>query len=91
MAGRQYIAIQTGWGGAFAIAAGEIALGKRAPTNIPRMLVYALDGKDTLAAGAEPRGPAAEAATPIRRCSNRWPGECGSIIPTAPIAMVTQP
>jgi quinohemoprotein ethanol dehydrogenase len=52
--GRQYIAIQTGWGGAFAIAAGEIARGKRAPTNTPRMLVYALDGKDTLPPAPSP-------------------------------------
>jgi quinohemoprotein ethanol dehydrogenase len=46
--GKQYVAIVTGWGGAFAIAAGEIALAKRAPTNTPRVLVYALDGADSL-------------------------------------------
>ena len=48
VAGRQYVAIQTGWGGAFAISAGEVAIGKRAPTNTPRMLVYALNGTDAL-------------------------------------------
>jgi quinohemoprotein ethanol dehydrogenase len=52
--GRQYVAIETGWGGAFAISAGEIALGKRAPTNTPRLLVYALDGNDTLPPAANP-------------------------------------
>ena len=52
--GRQYIAVQTGWGGAFAIAAGEIALAKRAPTNTPRILVYALDGMDRLPPAAVP-------------------------------------
>jgi quinohemoprotein ethanol dehydrogenase len=48
VAGKQYVAIETGWGGAFAIAAGEVAVGKRAPTNTPRILVYALDGTDAL-------------------------------------------
>ncbi len=54
VAGKQYVAIETGWGGAFAISAGEIALGKRAATNMPRMLVYALDGNDTLPPAADP-------------------------------------
>jgi alcohol dehydrogenase (cytochrome c)/quinohemoprotein ethanol dehydrogenase len=52
--GRQYVAIETGWGGAFAISAGEIALAKRAPTNTPRLLVFALDGTDSLPPAAIP-------------------------------------
>jgi quinohemoprotein ethanol dehydrogenase len=52
--GRQYVAIETGWGGAFAIAAGEIALGKRAPTNTPRILVYSLNGTDSLPPAPRP-------------------------------------
>jgi quinohemoprotein ethanol dehydrogenase len=52
--GKQYVAIVTGWGGAFAIAAGEIAKAKRAPTNTPRVLVYSLDGKDQLPPAPDP-------------------------------------
>jgi quinohemoprotein ethanol dehydrogenase len=52
--GKQYVAIETGWGGAFSIAAGEVAVGKRAPTNTPRMLVYALDGTDSLPPAVNP-------------------------------------
>jgi quinohemoprotein ethanol dehydrogenase len=52
--GKQYVAIQTGWGGGFAIAPGEVVVGKRAPTNKPRMLVFALDGKDALPPAENP-------------------------------------
>jgi alcohol dehydrogenase (cytochrome c)/quinohemoprotein ethanol dehydrogenase len=52
--GKQYVAVVTGWGGAFAIAAGEISKAKRAPTNTPRVLVYSLDGKDQLPPPADP-------------------------------------
>jgi len=46
--GEQYVAVVTGYGGALAIAAGEIARDKRPPTNTPRVLVYKLGGTDTL-------------------------------------------
>ena len=42
------VAVVTGWGGAFAIAAGEIAREKRAPLNTPRVLAFSLKGNDTL-------------------------------------------
>jgi alcohol dehydrogenase (cytochrome c)/quinohemoprotein ethanol dehydrogenase len=45
---QQYVAVVTGYGGALAIAAGELARDKRTRTNTPRVLVYALGGKDTL-------------------------------------------
>jgi PQQ-dependent dehydrogenase (methanol/ethanol family) len=46
--GQQYVAIVTGYGGALAIAAGELARDTHTKTNTPRVLVYALGGKDTL-------------------------------------------
>ena len=46
--GEQYVAVEVGYGGALPIASGEIARDKHAPTNTPRILVYALGGKDTL-------------------------------------------
>jgi quinohemoprotein ethanol dehydrogenase len=49
VAGRQYIAIETGWGGAFALSAGELARRTQIDRgNVPRVIVFALDGKDTL-------------------------------------------
>jgi alcohol dehydrogenase (cytochrome c)/quinohemoprotein ethanol dehydrogenase len=48
--GQQYVAVEVGYGGAFAIAAGEIARDKHAPTNTPRIMVFALGGKDALPA-----------------------------------------
>ncbi len=46
--GKQYVAVVTGWGGAFANAAGEIAQSKHAAVNTPRVLVFSLNGKDSL-------------------------------------------
>jgi quinohemoprotein ethanol dehydrogenase len=46
--GEQYVAVLTGWGGAFANAAGEIAQKKHAPVNTPRVLAFSLTGKDKL-------------------------------------------
>jgi len=47
--GRQYIAVETGWGGAFPLSAGELALKSQLNRgNIPRLIVFALDGTDTL-------------------------------------------
>jgi quinohemoprotein ethanol dehydrogenase len=48
--GEQYVAIEVGWGGAFGLAAGELALKSHPATNVPRILVYKLGGNATLPA-----------------------------------------
>jgi quinohemoprotein ethanol dehydrogenase len=51
VAGKQYIAVETGWGGAFAFSAGELALKTQINRgNIPRVIVFALDGTDQIPA-----------------------------------------
>lgn len=51
VAGKQYIAVETGWGGAFALSAGELARRTQIDRgNIPRVIVFSLDGTDTLPA-----------------------------------------
>ncbi len=46
--GEQYVAIEVGWGGAFGLAAGELARDAHARSNLPRILVYKLGGTTTL-------------------------------------------
>jgi quinohemoprotein ethanol dehydrogenase len=48
--GEQYVAIEVGWGGAFGLAAGELARDSHLPANIPRVLVYKLGGDARLPA-----------------------------------------
>jgi quinohemoprotein ethanol dehydrogenase len=48
--GEQYVAVEVGWGGAFGLAAGELALKSHLASNLPRMLVYKLGGNATLPA-----------------------------------------
>ena len=48
--GVDYVAIEVGWGGAFGLAAGELALKSHIASNLPRILVYALGGTATLPA-----------------------------------------
>ena len=49
--GQQYIAVEVGWGGAFGLAAGELALAHQVNKgNVPRLLAFALDGHDALPA-----------------------------------------
>jgi len=48
--GEQYVAIEVGWGGAFGLAAGELALKSHLAANLPRVLAYKLGGKATLPA-----------------------------------------
>jgi len=48
--GEQYVAVEVGWGGAFGLAAGELALKSHIASNLPRMLVYRLGGSATLPA-----------------------------------------
>jgi quinohemoprotein ethanol dehydrogenase len=55
--GEQYVAIEVGWGGAFGLAAGELARDSHIASNLPRMLVYKLGG-----AAALPALPAAAPA-----------------------------
>jgi alcohol dehydrogenase (cytochrome c)/quinohemoprotein ethanol dehydrogenase len=48
--GEQYVAVEVGWGGAFGLAAGELALKSHIASNLPRMLVYKLGGSAMLPA-----------------------------------------
>jgi alcohol dehydrogenase (cytochrome c)/quinohemoprotein ethanol dehydrogenase len=48
--GEQYVAVEVGWGGAFGLAAGELALKSHIASNLPRMLVYKLGGNANLPA-----------------------------------------
>jgi alcohol dehydrogenase (cytochrome c)/quinohemoprotein ethanol dehydrogenase len=56
VAGVEYVAVEVGWGGAFGLAAGELALKSHIASNPPRILVYTLGGTATL--------PALAAASP---------------------------
>jgi alcohol dehydrogenase (cytochrome c)/quinohemoprotein ethanol dehydrogenase len=42
--GEQYVAVEVGWGGAFGLAAGELARDAHLASNIPRVLVYKIGG-----------------------------------------------
>jgi len=46
--GVQYIAVMAGWGGAFPLAAGELAYKSGRVDNVSRLLVFALDGTKQL-------------------------------------------
>jgi quinohemoprotein ethanol dehydrogenase len=48
--GEQYVAIEVGWGGAFGLAAGELARDSHIAANLPRILVYKLGGSAVLPA-----------------------------------------
>jgi alcohol dehydrogenase (cytochrome c)/quinohemoprotein ethanol dehydrogenase len=48
--GEQFVAIEVGWGGAFGLAAGELARDSHVASNIPRVLVYKLGGAAQLPA-----------------------------------------
>src|ERR1019366_6001871 len=48
--GDQYVAIEVGWGGAFGLAAGELARDSHIASNLPRILVYKLGGSAALPA-----------------------------------------
>jgi len=56
--GEQYVAIEVGWGGAFGLAAGELARDAHLAANIPRVLVFKLGGAAKL-----PELPPAQAAS----------------------------
>ena len=46
--GDQYVAVEVGWGGAFGLAAGELALVSHVASNLPRVLVFKLGATKTL-------------------------------------------
>jgi quinohemoprotein ethanol dehydrogenase len=47
--GEQYVAVEVGWGGAFGLAAGQLAHDAQANEgNIPRLLAFKLHGTDTM-------------------------------------------
>lgn len=48
--GEQYVAVVVGWGGAFGLAAGELARDSHITSNPPRVLVYKLGGAASLPA-----------------------------------------
>ena len=60
--GEQYVAIEVGWGGAFGLAAGEIARDAHLPSNIPRVLAFKLGGAAKLP--ELPKTPAARLDPP---------------------------
>jgi quinohemoprotein ethanol dehydrogenase len=67
--GEQYVAIEVGWGGAFGLAAGELARDSHIASNLPRMLVYKLGGGASLpalpAAAPAVLDPPPDAATAV--------------------------
>jgi quinohemoprotein ethanol dehydrogenase len=60
--GEQYVAIEVGWGGAFGLAAGELARDSHIASNQPRVLVYKLGGTAVL-----PNWPRSRPPFSIRR------------------------
>jgi alcohol dehydrogenase (cytochrome c)/quinohemoprotein ethanol dehydrogenase len=46
--GEQYVAVEVGWGGAYGLAAGPLALDSHVAGNSPRVLAFKLNGTDTL-------------------------------------------
>jgi quinohemoprotein ethanol dehydrogenase len=46
--GDEYVAIEVGWGGAFGLAAGELARDSHVASNLPRVLVFKLGGSAAL-------------------------------------------
>lgn len=67
--GEQYVAVMAGWGGAFPLAAGELAYASGRVDNVSRLLVFKLGGTahlppHTLSADAPPVAPGVPAAPP---------------------------
>ncbi|MBM9400054.1 PQQ-dependent dehydrogenase, methanol/ethanol family [Gluconacetobacter azotocaptans] len=52
--GRQYVAVEVGWGGIFPLMGGALARMRNDSVNHSRLLVFALDGKDRLPADSRP-------------------------------------
>ncbi len=84
VAGTEYIAVMAGWGGAFTLAAGELATVSGKNANIPRLLVFKLGGAAQLPtvpkieqAVLNPPPQTADAAT-IARGKSLYSLFCGS-------------
>jgi alcohol dehydrogenase (cytochrome c)/quinohemoprotein ethanol dehydrogenase len=56
----QYVAIEVGWGGAFGLAAGELARDAHIATNAPRVFAFKLGGTAAMPPPGPPPRPAAE-------------------------------
>jgi alcohol dehydrogenase (cytochrome c)/quinohemoprotein ethanol dehydrogenase len=58
--GEQYVAIEVGWGGAFGLAAGELARDAHIATNAPRVFAFKLGGTAAMPPAGPPPRPIAE-------------------------------
>jgi len=58
--GEQYVAIEVGWGGAFGLAAGELARDAHIATNAPRVFAFKLGGITAMPPPGPPSRPIAE-------------------------------
>ena len=67
----QYVAILVGWGGVLPLAAGEVGLQRPRLVNVPRMLVFKLEGKASL--------PPAPEVKPYKLAPPRPSGSAASI------------
>ena len=83
VAGRQYVAVQIGWGGAFGLAAGQLALDSQVNEgNVPRMLVFRLGGTEAMPSpppGTHPRlnpPPSTASAATIALGESRYQSYC---------------
>ena len=56
--GEQYVAIEVGWGGAFGLAAGELARDAHIATNAPRVFAFRLGGTAAMPPPGPPPRPA---------------------------------
>jgi alcohol dehydrogenase (cytochrome c)/quinohemoprotein ethanol dehydrogenase len=82
--GEQYIAIEVGWGGAFGLAAGELARDTHAKGNVPRVLAFKLNGKDQMpppeevAARPLQTPPGVPGAAAVADGKTRYARSCGT-------------
>jgi hypothetical protein len=71
--GEQYVAVEVGWGGAFGLAAGELARDAHLASNIPRVLVYKIGGTAKL---PDPPAPVhVNVAQVLQRLPRRFGGQ----------------
>jgi alcohol dehydrogenase (cytochrome c)/quinohemoprotein ethanol dehydrogenase len=67
VSGEQYVAVEVGWGGAYGLAAGPLALDSHVAGNLPRVLAFKLNGTDSLPAA--PASPPRVLQPPPNRAS----------------------
>lgn len=60
--GEHYVSLEVGWGGALALPAGEITIGKHSRSNAPRLLAFKLDATGALP--PEPPPPSVSTVLP---------------------------